>query len=177
MTQEEPLELAFEVGGEEVLAEGLADFLHRPEAAAVELVLGGVDGGIVGGAVDIDQLGFALALKYILANELGCEVCDAQFFAHFAEECLPGCLAEVDVPADGCVPLAGLDVLPLRPLLQIYVATCVEDVQVDNGMQQVRAAVALAARCLSDYRSLSIDDGEQLLLIVFHRWFLWCKFR
>ena len=34
--QEEPLELALEVGGEDLLADGGADFLKRPEAAAVE---------------------------------------------------------------------------------------------------------------------------------------------
>ena len=159
-----------------MLAYRFANFLYRPEAAAVELVLGGLDGGVVCGAVNIYQLAFALTLKHILAHELGREVGDAQLLAHFAEECFLGCLAVVDVSAHGRVPLAGLYVLSLRPLLQVHVPLRVEDVQMYHGMQQVGAAVALAARSLSDYRSLLIDNGEQLLLIVFHRSFLGCKF-
>jgi hypothetical protein len=40
--------------------------------------------------------------------------------------------------------------------------------EVDNGMKQARAAMALSASGLADYRACFIDYGEQLPLVVFH---------
>ena len=121
---------------------------------------------VVGAAVDIDQLSLSRTLEHVFVDEHRLEIRDAQFLAHLAPQGLLGRLAERHVPAYGRVPLAGLDVLPRRALLQIELACRVEDMQMHDGVQQLAAAVALAARGRARRPSLHVYYGEHLFLII-----------
>ena len=71
------LELAFEVGSEEALADGVTNLLHGPETATVEFFGRGTDSTVVDGAMDIDEFALTLALEHIFADELWREFGDA----------------------------------------------------------------------------------------------------
>ena len=71
------LELAFEVGSEDTLADGVANLLHGPEAATVEFLSRGADSAVVDGAMNIDEFALTLTLEHILADELWREFGDA----------------------------------------------------------------------------------------------------
>ena len=144
MIKKEALELALEVGGEDVVADGVADLLKGPEAATVEFVGRGAYGTVVDGLVDIDELALPEAVEDVLADGLWLEVGDAELFAHLALQGLFWGLAVVDMSAYGCIPLAGLNILPRRALLEIDFATRVEHMEMDDGMQQMGTIMANA---------------------------------
>lgn len=72
------------------------------------------------------------------------------------------------MPAYCRVPLARLNILPFRPLLQIHVALLVKYMQMYHWVQQLRPAVTLATRSPAYHRPRFIYHGENLLLIIFH---------
>ena len=80
-----------------------------------------------------------------ISTELGIELYDAQLLARFTPEGFFGRFAVVDVTAYGRVPLAWLNVFPLRPFLQVEGTLGIEHVQVDHRMKQHGASVTLAA--------------------------------
>ena len=82
--QEEFGEFALEVGGEEVLAEGLADFVEGPEAASVEFFCRGFDGAIVDGTMHINQFALSTALEDVLPYPFWGEVGDAKFLTYLS---------------------------------------------------------------------------------------------
>ena len=66
------------------------------------------------------------------------------------------------------IPLAWLDVLPLRTLLQVEFALAVEHVQMHHRMQELAAAVAFTTSgCTCDV-SVFINDGEEFFAVIFH---------
>ena len=75
----------------------------------------------------------------------GSEVGNAEFLTHLATQCISGILAIVDMSAYGSVPLPRLDVLPVGTPLQVELATAVEKVEVDHGVEYLGSAVSLAA--------------------------------
>jgi hypothetical protein len=166
--QKETLEFAFEIGGKDALTDGRANVLKGPEATSVEFILSRLDGTVIGRTVDIDEFTLTLALKDVLTHEDGGEVSYTQFLADFTEEGLLGGLTVVKMTTYSCIPLAWLDIFPSWALLQIDVTIGIEHMEVDNGMKQARAAMALSASGLADYRACFIDYGEQLPLVVFH---------
>ena len=121
------------------------DLIHRPETSAIQFLGRRTDEPVVGAAEDIYQFTLPRALEDIFAKELGCEVRDAQFLPHLAQQRSAGRLAVIYVPSDGGVPLPGLDILPYGSFLQIDVTCRVEHVQVNDGVQQLAAVVAFAA--------------------------------
>ena len=123
--QEEALEFAFKVGGEDVLTDGFTDLLKTPETAAVEFefVGRGAYRTVVNGLMDIDQFTLTAAPEDVFPNELRLKSRDAQFLAHLALQGLFGCFPIVDVSAYGRIPLSWLDILPVWALLQIDFAT------------------------------------------------------
>ena len=131
------LDLALEVGGQDVLSNGGANLVKSPEAAAVEFVIGGVDLSVVNGTEDIDQLPLPQTLEDVHPQSLGREDGDAEFLAHLSEEGFLGRLAVVDVSADGCVPLPWLDVFPFWALLQVELTCAVEHMQMHHGVQSL----------------------------------------
>ena len=166
--QKEVLEFTFEIGGEEFLADGIADFIHSPESATVEFFLRGMNLSVVAGAVDIDQFALPTAVEDVLPDMLGREIGDAQLFADFPTECFFGCLAIIQMTAYGRIPFPGLDILPFRTALQIDFSATVKDMQMDYGMQQPRTIVAFTTRGLTYDVSRIIDYRENLFTIIFH---------
>ncbi len=115
-----------EVRGEDSLSYGISDFLHRPESAAVEFVLGRLYLAAVSGVAYKYQFALTLTLKHIFTYELWHKVCNAQFLANLTKQGFFRCFAIVEVTAYGCIPFPRLNVLPLRTLLKIYSTLCIE---------------------------------------------------
>ena len=113
-----------------------------------------------------DQFALALRLEHIMRQPLGAETRQAKLLAGLALQGRLHALAQVHMSAHGRVPLTGLDVLPRRALLQIQVAAAVEHVQVHHGMQQLAAAVALAARGGSHDIPVLVYHGKHFFLVV-----------
>ena len=116
-----------------------------PEATAGEFVWVGGYWAVVGGAVDEDKLALTLALEDIMSEGFGREINNAEFLAHFATKGGINVFAEVNVSTGGCVPTAWLYVFPVGTLLQVELATAVEKVEVDHGVEYLGSAVSLAA--------------------------------
>ena len=167
-SQEEPLELGFEVGGEDGLADGGADLVEGPEAAPVEFIGRRGDRPVVDGAVDIDQLPLATTVEDILPHPLRLEVGDAEFFVHLTQQGLFRRLTIVDMPAHTGIPLARLDILPLRTALQIDLATGIEHMEMDHRMEQTGTVMTLATGGRAHHRAILIDYRKTFLAIVFH---------
>jgi hypothetical protein len=70
------------------------------------------------------------------------------------------------MPSYSRVPLARLDILPIRALLQIQFAFGIEQMQMDHRVQQSRTIMALAASCRAYGISVGIHYREYLLFIV-----------
>ena len=143
-SQEETLELALEVGSKDVLTDGRTYLVKRPETSAVKLFSRRTHRTIVGGTVDIDELPLTAAVEDVLPYPYGLEIADTQLFAHLTDECLLWILAVIHVAAYAGVPLARLNVLPLRTLLQIYLALRIKHMQMNHRVQQPRTVVTLA---------------------------------
>lgn len=150
------------------MTHGILYFLHTPEAATSQLYIRRAHKSIVGGSVDIDQFALTTAVEDVLIYKLRLETGDAKFFADFAVQGLLWCLAKVYMATYSGVPLAWLDVFPLRALLQIELATRVEDMQVDDGVEQARATMALATSGRAYDTTRLVNDWEYLLVIVVH---------
>lgn len=91
---------------------------------------------------------------------------DAHFLVEFAE-CGGGVVfAGVEVAGDGRVPVAGVDVLEHRALLEEEVAAFVEDEDVDGAVEEL-SGVDVLAGCLSGDVVVFIDDVEDFAV------FLW----
>ncbi len=166
--QEEALEFAFKVGGEDVLTDGFTDLLHSPETATVKLVGRRAHGTVVDSLVNIDKLTLPLAVEYILPDRLRLEVQNTEFLTHLTLQGLLGRLAVVDMSANGSVPLARLDILPRRTLLEIDLTTGIEHMQMDDGMQQMGSVVTIATGSRPRDISRLIDDRKYFLIIIFH---------
>lgn len=171
--KKEALEFALEVGGKDALTKGRTNLLKGPETTSVKLILRGLNGTFIGRTVDIDEFTFPLTLENVLAHEDRSKIGDAQFLANFTKKSLLRSLTIVKMTTYGSIPLAWLDVFPCRTLLQIDIATSIEDMKVDNGMKQARAAMALSASGLADYRACFINYGEYFPLVVLHYQMTW----
>ena len=167
-SQEEPLELGFEVGGKDGLADGGADLIEGPETAPVEFIGRGGDRAVVDGAVDIDQLPLSTTVEDILSHPLRLEIGDAELFAHPTQQGLFRRRTIVDMPAHTGVPLARLDLLPLRTALQVALATGIEHMEVVRRMEQTATVMTLATGGRAHHRAVLIDQRETFLAIVFH---------
>jgi hypothetical protein len=77
---------------------------------------------IVDSTVYIDQFPFPTAFKHILPYPFRHEIRDAKFLAYLPIQRLLWRLTIVDMTSYRRVPLPWLDILPLRPLLEIYLA-------------------------------------------------------
>ena len=95
--------------------------------------------------VDEDKLALTLALEDIMSEGFRCEINNAEFLAHFATKGGINVFAEVDVSTGGCVPTAWLYVFPVGTLLKVELATAVEKVEVNHGVEYLGSAVSLAA--------------------------------
>lgn len=82
-----------------------------------------MDRTVIDSPVDIYQLAFALTVKDIATKRLCNEICDTQFLTNLPKQCLLRGLAVVDMTANGGIPLAGLNVLPVRATLKVEFAT------------------------------------------------------
>ena len=105
-----------------------------------------------------------------------CEICNSQFFTHFPFQSHLYAFTQIDMSANGCIPFAGLDILPVGTLLQIEFATAVENMQVDNRMQQFASVVTFASCSGSRDIPFFVYDGEHFFVIIshdgFYAWFL-----
>ena len=150
------------------MTDGGAYLVKRPETAAVEFFGRGTDGAVVSGAVDIDELSFPTAVEDVLPYPLGLKVGDAEFFADLSDQGLLRGLAIVEVAAHGGVPLAGLDVFPGGTLLEVDLTLGVEHMEMDDGVQQSGAVVALAPCGCTDHSALLVDNRKTFGFIVLH---------
>ena len=99
----------------------------------------------------------------------GCEAFYAQFLTGLAEQGLFHVLAQVDVSAHSRIPFAGLDVFPLRPLLQIEFSLAVEHVKVYHRMHHHAAVVAFAPCGGTGNVAVLVHQREQFILpVLFH---------
>lgn len=142
------------------MADGIAYFLHCPEASAVRF-LAGSDVPVVDDFVCIDKFVFAFGVELIHLHQFATLGIDAQFLACLSQECGVDVLAEVHVPAYGRVPLAGLYVLPHGALLQVEFAFLIEDMQVHHGMQKHGTVVAFGACGFSNDIAGGVNEGEK----------------
>lgn len=94
--------------------------------------------------MDIHQFTLPWALENIFDDEFWFEVRDAQFLTHLTLERFFGRLAIVDVSSNGCVPLPWLYVFPCRPTLEVDISLGIEHMQVNHGVQQLRATMTFA---------------------------------
>lgn len=154
-----------EVRGEDAFAEAAFDFGDGPEAAAVEF-FGRTWSGGDNGYEYVDQLFLARRLEHIAVDEYGREILETEFLASLAAKCVGQFLAVVHVAADGSIPLTGLYVFPFRPLLKIQPPLAVENMEMNYGVEQFRAVVALAARCLACHVALGVYYRKYFLCIV-----------
>jgi hypothetical protein len=72
------------------------------------------------------------------------------------------------VSAYRCVPLVGLDVLPLRAVLQIEFPLRVKYMKVYDGVKLVAPVVTFAARGATYDIAFLIYEGEEFVLVVEH---------
>jgi hypothetical protein len=72
------------------------------------------------------------------------------------------------VSANRRVPLIGLDVLPLRAVLQIEFSLRVKYMKVYDGVKLVAPIVTFAARGAAYDISFLINEGEEFVLVVEH---------
>ena len=142
------------------MADGIAYFLHCPEASAV-CFLAGSDVLVVDDFVGIDKFVFAFGVELIHLHQFATLGIDAQFLACLSQESGVDVLAEVHVPAYGRVPLAGLYVLPHGALLQVEFAFLIEDMQVHHGMQKHGTIVAFGACGFSNDIAGGVNEGEK----------------
>ena len=70
------------------------------------------------------------------------------------------------------VPLVGLDVLPLRAVLQLEFSLRVKYMKVHDGVKQMTSVVTFAARSATYDISFLINEGEKFVLVVGHVDFL-----
>ena len=82
--QKEFLELTLEIWRENVLANGRADLIKRPEATTIEFFGRRMHRPVVEGTVDIDELPFSKTYKDILPYPFRHEVSDTKFLAYFS---------------------------------------------------------------------------------------------
>ena len=157
----------FKVGCEHALAYGITYLTECPEASTVELCAG-ANFAFIYRFIYVYQFPFTLRLKDVAQQKLGYEVLDAQFFAHFATQCIGNFLAVIHVTTYGRIPLAGLNILPQGSLLKVEAPLGVKHMQMYHGMQRLAAVVALASGGLADYAAFLVDEGEEFLVIVLH---------
>lgn len=158
----------FEVRGEETLANLRTDLFRGEEPTTVEFVLGRMNLAIIGATVDIDQFAFALASEDIMVDFLRLEIGDAEFFANLTVEGLGDVLAQVYMSAAGRIPFVGLDILPCRTMLEIEFTTAVEQMEMNDGVEDMRSVVSMSTAHGSENVSRFIDNGKLFVLIIFH---------
>ncbi len=158
--------LGFEVGGEDVLAYGIEDFLGTPKTAAGKLVGAGVHRAVIDGAEHVHKLLLDIALEHVMPHVNHICYTDAQLLHDLTLKRLLHRLAVRYMPADCSVPLAGLYGLPVRPTLQIKLAARVEKVQMNYRMQYLTAVMRLAAQDLAQHMPVLIDYGKEFVVII-----------
>ena len=99
--------------------------------------------------MDVYQFALPLRAEYVDRYPFGRKLGHPQLLAHLAPQSFIHRLAVIDMAAHGRIPASGLNVFPLRPLLQVKLAAGIEQMQVHHRMQQHRPAVAFAARSRS----------------------------
>ena len=112
----------------------MADFVHSPEASAVEFFLRRMYLTVVNGTIHVNQFALPLAVEDIMSDMLWCEIGDAQFFSDFTPKCLFRRFAIIQMPSYRRIPFTRLDILPLRAALQIDLTTTVKHMQMNHGM-------------------------------------------
>ena len=122
-----------------------------------------------GGFEYVHQFAFHRAFKNVGGNGPGFEVGQPDFFACFTLQGFFDGFAEVHVSTHCGVPPIRLNAFPCGPMLQEDVAALVEDVQMHHRMQQFAAIVAFVACGFSRNVAVSIDKGEEFVLVVVHK--------
>lgn len=160
----------FEVGGEDVFAEVGADFGEGPEAAAVEFIAR-VDWRCCGGGVGVYQFAFARGLEYVRFKKARDEVAYSQFLAGFAAQGFVDAFSIVHMSAHGCIPLAGLYVLPVGAFLQIQASAVSNTCRCTTGCSSIepewhspRLAEPMVLPCSSTTGNISEELSCFILL-------------
>ena len=165
---EEPPVLALKIRCEHSPTDIFRYLIGRPKTTAIEFLGARTDVAIVDTAVDIDELTLALTLEDIVTEALGGEIGDAEFLADLALQGPLDVLTEVDMSADGGIPLSRLDILPVGTALKIEIATAVEYMKMDHGVENLTAVVGMAARDGSENVARLVDDGQLFVWIISH---------
>lgn len=165
---EEPLVLALKIRCEHSPTDIFRYLIGRPKTTTIEFLSARTDVAIVDTTVDVDELTLALTLKDVVAEALGGEIGDAEFLADLTPEGLLYILAEVDMSADSGVPLPWLNILPVGTALKIEVATAVEYMKMDHGVENLAAVVGMAARDGSENVARLVDDRQLFVWIISH---------
>lgn len=152
----------FEIRSEDTFAYVVFNLGDTPESASVKFLRGR---GFCRGFGDeyVYELFFARALENVSVDEYRSEFFQSEFLAGFASQGVGQFLAVVDVSADCRIPFAGLYVFPLGAFLEEEASAAVEDMEVNNGVEQLAAAVAFAARGFADNGAVGVDYRKYLL--------------
>lgn len=138
----------------------VGDVLGSPETAAIELAERGEDGTVVDGFMHIDELALTLSLEDVAAQKKWLETGDAELLGNLAAERVGNAFAKVYMTAYGGVPAPGLNIFPHGTLLEVDFSMAVEDMEMDNGMEDLGAIVGTATSDGAKDVALFINDGE-----------------
>ena len=155
-----------EVGCEDAFPQVVIDLFGTPVAATGKFVLARSHLAVIDCEEDPHEFLLAQAFEDIVLDILWCVVGDTQFLTHLAVKSLLDRLAVVDMSATCRVPFVGLDVFPVRSLLQIEVATAIEYVQVYYRMEHLAAIVGFTACDLTEHVAVFVDDGKEFFFVI-----------
>lgn len=151
------------------------DFVDCPPSATVEFVRRTDITRLHHRPICVDQFTFALGLEHIATDKHRFKICEPKFFVCFASEGIVNLFTEVNVAADGSVPLSGLDVLPLRSLLQIKSPIRIKHMEVYDRMKQHAPPVTFSPRRLPDNLPLFIYHGKLFPAVILSHYNIFLK--
>jgi hypothetical protein len=158
----EPVIFIKEIGCEDPFVTAGVDLAETPETAVVEFFGLQAERAFVFAAISGDIFRFIIVGVEILVAEGQRNLRDSDLFGQFPQRGFRIRLSGRQVPADGGIPLAGLDILAGRPFLKKQIPPAVENQNMGHPVNQVRPPVNGTAFHSSENPVIPVNQIKKL---------------